>query len=73
MPKLYINEGLISRVVELAPQGMQFLKPVIIEVPHFGSLRKRERELIVLRQDPDSDFWREHVSTRMHSDGKLFY
>ena len=69
MPKLYINEGLVSRVVEVAPQGLQFLKPIIMELPHFGSLRKRERELIVLRSDPDSDFWREHVSTRMQSEG----
>ncbi|XP_065062598.1 ankyrin-3-like isoform X3 [Rhopilema esculentum] len=69
MPKLYINEGLVSRVVEVAPQGLQFLKPIIMELPHFGSLRKRERELIVLRSDPDSDFWREHVATRIQSEG----
>ena len=69
MPKFYINEGLVSRIVEISPQGMQFLKPITLEVPHFGSLRKRERELLVLRSDPDSDFWREHVSTRSMSEG----
>ena len=69
MPKLYMNEGLVNRIIEISPQGMQFLKPIILEVPHFGSLRKRERELRVLRSDPDSDFWREHVSTSISSEG----
>eukprot|EP00794_Sanderia_malayensis_P012076 gene12077-13320_t len=68
LPMTSVNEGLVSRIIELEPQGIQFLKPVTIEVPHFGSLRKRERELIVLRNDPDSDYWREHVSTRIHSE-----
>jgi len=69
MPKLYMNEGLVNRLIEVSPQGMQFLKPITFEVPHFGSLRKRERELLLLRSDPDADFWREHVSTNMSSEG----
>ena len=64
-----MNEGLVNRIIETSPQGIQFLKPIILEVPHFGSLRKRERELRVLRNDPDSDFWREHVSTSISSEG----
>lgn len=33
--------------------------PVIVEIPHFGSMRGKERELIVLRSD-NGDTWREH-------------
>ena len=72
MPKLYMNEGLVNRIIEISPQGMQFLKPITLEVPHFGSLRNRERELLLLRSDPDADFWREHVSTNMSSEGNAY-
>lgn len=34
-------------------------RPVIIEVPHFASLRGRERELIVLRSE-NGTTWKEH-------------
>lgn len=37
-----------------------FFRPVIIEVPHFASLRGRERELVVLRCD-NGTTWREHT------------
>lgn len=33
--------------------------PVIVEIPHFGSMRGKERELIVLRSD-NGDTWKEH-------------
>jgi len=32
---------------------------VIVEIPHFGSMRGKERELIVLRSD-NGDTWKEH-------------
>lgn len=35
--------------------------PVIVEIPHFGSMRGKERELIVLRSD-NGDTWKEHQS-----------
>lgn len=35
-------------------------RPVIIEVPHFASLRGKEREIIVLRSD-NGETWREHT------------
>jgi len=35
-------------------------RPMIIEVPHFASLRGDEREIAVLRSD-DGLTWREHV------------
>jgi ankyrin len=37
-----------------------FLRPVIIEVPHFGSLRGMEREIVILRSD-NGETWREHT------------
>lgn len=35
-------------------------RPVIIEVPHFASLRGREREITILRSD-NGESWREHT------------
>ena len=34
-------------------------RPVIIEVPHFASLRGKEREIVILRSD-NGETWREH-------------
>ena len=34
---------------------------MIVEIPHFGSMRGKERELIVLRSD-NGDAWKEHQS-----------
>ena len=36
------------------------LRPVIIEVPHFASLRNKEREIVILRSD-NGETWREHT------------
>ncbi|KAG5831736.1 hypothetical protein ANANG_G00306920 [Anguilla anguilla] len=36
-----------------------FYSPVIVEIPHFGSMRGKERELIVLRSD-NGETWKEH-------------
>ncbi len=38
-----------SRILEMGPPGAEFDTPVLIEVPHFASLRDGERELVVLR------------------------
>nr|XP_055028242.1 ankyrin-3 isoform X9 [Misgurnus anguillicaudatus] len=58
-PPMVEGEGLVSRLVEMGPAGAQFLGPVIVEVPHFGSMRGKERELIVLRSD-NGETWKEH-------------
>uniref|UniRef100_A0A8C6W019 Ankyrin 3 n=1 Tax=Nothobranchius furzeri TaxID=105023 RepID=A0A8C6W019_NOTFU len=58
-PPMVEGEGLVSRLVEVGPAGAQFLGPVIVEIPHFGSMRGKERELIVLRSD-NGDVWKEH-------------
>ncbi|PNF42279.1 Ankyrin-3 [Cryptotermes secundus] len=59
-PPLMEGEALASRILELGPVGAKFLGPVIIEVPHFASLRGKEREIVILRSD-NGDTWREHT------------
>ncbi|CAG7718331.1 unnamed protein product [Allacma fusca] len=58
-PPLMEGEALASRILELGPAGAKFLGPVILEVPHFASLRGHEREIVVLRSD-NGETWREH-------------
>ncbi|XP_030749087.1 ankyrin-3-like isoform X3 [Sitophilus oryzae] len=59
-PPLMEGEALASRLLELAPVGAKFLGPVIIEVPHFASLRGKQREIIVLRSE-NGETWKEHT------------
>uniref|UniRef100_A0A8C7ZX22 Ankyrin 3 n=1 Tax=Oryzias sinensis TaxID=183150 RepID=A0A8C7ZX22_9TELE len=59
-PPMVEGEGLASRLVEVGPAGAQFLGPVIVEIPHFGSMRGKERELILLRSD-NGESWKEHL------------
>ncbi|KAK2843145.1 hypothetical protein Q7C36_011360 [Tachysurus vachellii] len=58
-PPMVEGEGLVSRLIEVGPAGAHFLGPVIVEIPHFGSMRRKERELIVLRSD-NGHTWKEH-------------
>uniref|UniRef100_A0A9J8C2X6 Ankyrin 3 n=1 Tax=Cyprinus carpio carpio TaxID=630221 RepID=A0A9J8C2X6_CYPCA len=58
LPPMVEGEGLVSRLVEMGPAGAQFLGPVIVEIPHFGSMRGKERELIILRSD-NGETWKE--------------
>ena len=58
-------------------------RPVILEIPHFASLRNREREIIVLRSD-NGEKWTEHTGPTtdegvreilgdvVESEGKIF-
>ncbi|KAK9878102.1 hypothetical protein WA026_020744 [Henosepilachna vigintioctopunctata] len=59
-PPLMEGEALASRLLELGPVGAKFLGPVIIEVPHFASLRGKQREIIVLRSE-NGETWKEHT------------
>ncbi|XP_051274563.1 ankyrin-3 isoform X33 [Dicentrarchus labrax] len=59
-PPMVEGEGLASRLVEVGPAGAQFLGPVIVEIPHFGSMRGQERELILLRSE-NGESWKEHM------------
>ncbi|XP_034728182.1 ankyrin-1a isoform X2 [Etheostoma cragini] len=58
-PPLVEGEGLASRIISLGPAGMQFLGPVIVEIPHFAALGRGDRELVVLRSENGS-IWKEH-------------
>uniref|UniRef100_H0Y0K1 Ankyrin-1 n=1 Tax=Otolemur garnettii TaxID=30611 RepID=H0Y0K1_OTOGA len=60
-PPLAEEEGLASRVIALGPTGAQFLSPVIVEIPHFASHGRGDRELVVLRSENGS-VWKEHKS-----------
>ncbi|KAJ8013673.1 hypothetical protein DPEC_G00032240 [Dallia pectoralis] len=59
-PPMVEGEGLASRLVEVGPAGAQFLGPVVVEIPHFGSMRGKERELIILRSE-NGESWKEHL------------
>ncbi|NXU19042.1 ANK1 protein, partial [Pardalotus punctatus] len=58
-PPLAEEEGLGSRIIALGPAGAQFLSPVIVEIPHFASYGRGDRELVVLRSENGS-IWKEH-------------
>ncbi|XP_031806615.1 ankyrin-1 isoform X6 [Sarcophilus harrisii] len=60
-PPLAEEEGLASRIIALGPTGGQFLSPVIVEIPHFASHGRGDRELVVLRSENGS-MWKEHRS-----------
>ncbi|XP_010615424.1 ankyrin-1 isoform X3 [Fukomys damarensis] len=60
-PPLAEEEGLASRIIALGPTGAQFLSPVIVEIPHFASYGRGDRELVVLRSENGS-VWKEHKS-----------
>uniref|UniRef100_A0A8C8VPM5 Ankyrin 1 n=1 Tax=Pelusios castaneus TaxID=367368 RepID=A0A8C8VPM5_9SAUR len=66
-PPLAEEEGLASRIIALGPAGAQFLSPVIVEIPHFASYGRRDRELVVLRSENGS-VWKEHRSRYGESD-----
>lgn len=59
-PPLMEGEACASKIMEVGPAGAKFLGPVLIEVPHFASLRGKEREIIILRSDT-GEVWREHL------------
>ncbi|KAM8974400.1 ankyrin-1 isoform 2-T2 [Pelodytes ibericus] len=58
-PPLGDEEGLTSRIIALGPTGAQFLSPVVVEIPHFSSVGRGDRELVILRSDNGS-VWKEH-------------
>lgn len=66
-PPLMEGEACASKIMEVGPAGATFLGPVLIEVPHFASLRGQEREIIILRSD-SGEIWREHL---MEADERL--
>ncbi|XP_055343210.1 LOW QUALITY PROTEIN: uncharacterized protein LOC129591553 [Paramacrobiotus metropolitanus] len=59
-PPLMEGEGLACRILEMGPSSAKFLGPVIVEIPHFASLRDGEREITILRSE-NGQTWREHT------------
>ncbi|XP_037400355.1 ankyrin-3 isoform X2 [Pygocentrus nattereri] len=59
LPPLNESESFVSRILQLGPRGTKFIGPVIVEIPHFGSMRGKERELIILRSE-NGETWKEH-------------
>ncbi|XP_053716398.1 ankyrin-2-like isoform X12 [Synchiropus splendidus] len=66
-PPLNEGESLVSRILQLGPPGTKFLGPVVVEIPHFASLRGKERELVILRSDT-GESWKEHHSEHTHEE-----
>ncbi|XP_031971907.1 ankyrin-3 isoform X20 [Corvus moneduloides] len=66
-PPLNEGESMVSRILQLGPQGTKFIGPVIVEIPHFGSMRGKERELIILRSE-NGETWKEHQYDSKHED-----
>ncbi|XP_033644203.1 titin-like isoform X27 [Asterias rubens] len=58
-PPLNDGEQLVSGIMEFGPPAEKFIGPVLIEVPHFASLRGKEREIVILRSEK-GDTWKEH-------------
>ncbi|XP_056019553.1 ankyrin-2-like isoform X16 [Ostrea edulis] len=56
-----LNEGeaLAARIIEMGPVATKFLGRIVIEIPHFASLRGKEREIKILRSN-NGEKWEEH-------------
>ena len=54
------REFWISRAISKILRFVYISRPVIIEVPHFASLRGKEREIVILRSD-NGETWKEHT------------
>ncbi|XP_012537405.2 ankyrin-2 isoform X2 [Monomorium pharaonis] len=68
-PPLMEGEALATRIIEMGPVGARFLGPVLIDIPHFASVRK-EREIIILRSE-NGETWKEHDNS-VDNDDTLF-
>lgn len=56
---LIIKLKFFSLIVKLKFCYDPFCSPILLEVPHFASLRGKEREVVVLRSD-NGESWYEH-------------
>ena len=63
---MFIIAELASRILQVGPVGSKFLGPVMIEVPHFASLRRGERETSILRCEcAVTGKWEEHKQSAL--------
>ncbi len=56
----FLGKDKIIIIKNFVNDCMFYFRPVILEIPHFASLRNREREIIVLRSD-NGEKWTEHT------------
>ncbi|ESO01907.1 hypothetical protein HELRODRAFT_65654, partial [Helobdella robusta] len=66
-PVLCEGEGHVCRVLKLSTDTV----PMIIEVPHFGSLKNHEREIVVMKSF-DGNNWTEHSFTLDYKSAEEF-
>ncbi|XP_076389120.1 uncharacterized protein LOC100881279 isoform X1 [Megachile rotundata] len=69
-PPLMEGEALATRIIEMGPIGATFLGPVLIDIPHFASIRGKEREIIILRSE-NGETWKEHDNSVDNDDTLL--
>ncbi|XP_039306763.1 ankyrin-2 isoform X2 [Solenopsis invicta] len=69
-PPLMEGEALATRIIEMGPVGAKFLGPVLIDIPHFASVRGKEREIIILRSE-NGETWKEHDNSADNDDTLL--
>ncbi|XP_011872627.1 PREDICTED: ankyrin-2-like isoform X2 [Vollenhovia emeryi] len=69
-PPLMEGEALATRIIEMGPVGARFLGPVLIDIPHFASVRGKEREIIILRSE-NGETWKEHDNSADNDDTLL--
>ncbi|XP_011332219.2 ankyrin-2 isoform X2 [Ooceraea biroi] len=66
-PPLMEGEAFATRIIEMGPVGARFLGPVLIDIPHFASVRGKEREIIILRSE-NGETWKEHDNSADNDD-----
>ena len=61
MPELGLGEWLANRLIHVELQGpAELSRPILLEVPHYASLRNGEREISVM-ETPTGDNWTEYA------------
>ena len=60
LPALNAAEGFATRILEMGPTNLKFNSPVLIEMPHYASLRNGEREIFLYRSE-NGEKWVEHA------------
>lgn len=55
-----VKGKVIVLLIQLYISDMSPARPVIVEIPHFASMRGQERELILLRSE-NGESWKEHL------------
>ena len=60
LPQLKYGENLATKIIEMNPPQLKFNGPILVEIPHFASPGKGDREFKVLAYGKNKE-WREHL------------